>query len=169
VWRKVRPTTGRVKKALFDILGPSVKGSKFLDLFAGTGAIGLEALRRGAQMAVFVEVNERLARRIGEEIEKSWHGKAIVIKGDAISAIRRLSGEGHIFDIVFMDPPYGGGMAEAAISKLSSSEVIRDNGIVVLEHSSRDGIGERFGDLILYRRERYGDTMLSFFLKKGEA
>lgn len=159
----VRPTQHAVRDALFNSLAARVSGSRVLDLFAGTGSLGLEALRRGAQFAVFVELNSALAAEIRQQLaEDGTADRAEVWRRDAPGAIRELGATGRQFDIVMADPPYG----EAWIPRVLRGVVIHDllvpSGVLVAEGHWRDRPGPEPG-LECYKEARYGETMLWFY------
>jgi 16S rRNA (guanine(966)-N(2))-methyltransferase RsmD len=160
---RIRTTTDRVKEALFNIL-PSVDGAFFLDLFAGTGNIGIEALSRGATMAVFVDKDPLLADTIRKNLDLCGLKKADeykIIRADFERGIRLLSGKERLFDIVFADPPYDRGFAKRTLELLDEVSLVADDGIAVIEHSFREEVGDE-GKFILKHQKRYGDTVLSF-------
>ncbi len=165
----VRPTTDRVREALFNILAPRVPGSRFLDLYAGTGAVGLEALSRGASLAVFVEYDRRMAADLQSRLaETEMSGRSQVRVGKATAVIVALAREGRVFDLVFMDPPYSGDLVTKTLSRLFESGVVDRSGWVIAESSSRRPPSESVGGLRAWRRERYGDSLLSFYrLEEG--
>jgi 16S rRNA (guanine966-N2)-methyltransferase len=155
----IRPTPGRVKEALFSILGDRLAGARVLDLYAGTGAIGFEALSRGAAHATFVELHAPTASRIRESarslgIEK----RATVVCAPAEKAASRLSGR---FDFVFADPPYDLPPPHLTLGTLRSRGAIDADSIVVYEHRSGAGPFERPG-FETTREARYGEATLQF-------
>ena len=108
---RIRPTIDRVRESIFNIIAAEVAGAKVLDLFAGTGAMGLEALSRGAQFCCFVDQGEEAVRLIRENVQLcAAQERSRIIQGPAASAIRRLGSENELFDLIFMDPPYGKGL-----------------------------------------------------------
>ena len=127
-----RPTTDRIKETLFNIIGPSVYDSIFLDLFSGSGAIGIEALSRGAREAVFVENNPKAMDCIRENL-KFTHldRKATTVTSDVMNALYQLEGE-KVFDIIFMDPPYDRGLEEKVLKYLSGSELVYDDTTIIM-------------------------------------
>lgn len=160
----VRPTTDRVREALFNILARRVPGSRFLDLYAGTGAVGLEALSRDASLAVFVEHDRRVAAQLKRRLaETGLAGRSQVRVGKAAAVITALGEEGRVFDLVFMDPPYSGDLAAKTLSRLFESGVVDPAGWVIAESSFRRPPPEKVGGLCVWRRERYGESLLSFY------
>lgn len=128
-----RPTSDRIKETLFNILSPQLPGCRFLDLFAGSGQIGLEAASRGAKKAVFVENNRKAAACIQENIAfTKLADSCTLLQRDVVSAIRRMEGE-EAFDLVFLDPPYGKGLEEEALKALAGSGLITKETLVILE------------------------------------
>ena len=161
-----RPTSDRVKEALFNILGPPVPrdGARFrvLDLFAGSGALGLEAISRCADEAVLVE-EERIAL---EAIERNVDAVGVkarvrIVKREVGATITSLGGGGEKFDWIFLDPPYAGGSLDRALRLLSTTPL--PAGKVIAEHDMKNPPDERYGKLALLDRRRYGTTELSFY------
>lgn len=166
----IRPTLDNVRKAIFDILGDAVGGSRVLDLFAGSGALGLEALSRGAGSCVFVDNGRSSVRAIKENLEGlvPQAGQALgaeVVYADSLAAIRRFSGEGARFDFIFMDPPYYKELAKKSLSLLADCDILSKTGVAVIEHSKHDPLPASSGGLRLLRTARYGDTLVSFYYK----
>lgn len=128
-----RPTTDRIKETLFNMLNPWLSGCNFLDLFAGSGQIGLEAISRGVEKAVFVENNKKAVNCIQANIDFTrFQQQSILMYMDAVSAIRRMEGK-HVFDIVFMDPPYQKGLEKDVLTVLSESSVITEDTVIIVE------------------------------------
>lgn len=128
-----RPTTDKIKETLFNVLQADVPGAYFLDLFAGSGQIGLEALSRGAAYSVFIENNRKAARCIEENISFTKFGRiSRLIVGDAASSLAALEGR-YAFDLIFMDPPYGRGLEEAVLRYLSSSSLLKPDTQIIVE------------------------------------
>ncbi|MGE5508892.1 MAG: 16S rRNA (guanine(966)-N(2))-methyltransferase RsmD [Chitinophagales bacterium] len=176
--RNTRPTTDRVKESVFGILGERCVDARVLDLFAGTGALGLEALSRGAARAVFVEKQGSAVKVLHENLRATGlAGEAQVIAGDALAALGRLGAPGgrdaeaaeEPFTLVFLDPPYGTGLAEAALERLGAGGgLLAPGAVVVVEHSNHAVPAEQAGTLRLRRRERYGETVVSFYVQEAE-
>lgn len=159
-----RPTSDRVREALFNILAARIPESRFLDLFAGSGAVGLEALSRGAAEAVFVEKRPQAAEVIRRNIEHlKLTGQATLYQADVNAFVNDWSPRLGAFDIVFMDPPYESGYAERTLRGISRCGLLTDRGVVVVE-SARTGLPpERVERLVLTKRRYYGDTVLSLY------
>ena len=132
-----RPTTDRIKETLFNILQNSLYDCRFLDLFAGSGAIGIEALSRGAKRAVFIEKNPAAVKCISDNLRfTKLQEKAAVLKTDVLSGIRRLEDTGEeAFSVIFMDPPYGDGFVEKVLSVLQDSPLVNRETLIVCEES----------------------------------
>jgi len=140
-----RPTTDRIKETLFNMIQREIPGCRFLDLFAGSGAIGIEALSRGAQEAVFVEHQQKAVNCIQENLRFTrLIDRARVLKADAVSAVYQLEG-GPCFDIIFMDPPYEQGLEQPVLAALRNSSLADGNTMLILEtsrNSDLDWIGD---------------------------
>lgn len=164
---RVRPTADRVKEALFSILASrfEIPGCAVLDLYAGSGALGIEALSRGAASAVFVDRDPEVARVLRRNLEVCrLQGRVLVLA--AARALAQLEQEGGSFDGVFIDPPYAGDEAAASLARLGSGTLLRANAWVVVEHDSRKPLPERSDALHLILTRRYGTSVLSLFGKK---
>jgi 16S rRNA (guanine966-N2)-methyltransferase len=163
----VRPTADRIKEAFFNIIG-SVDGKSFLDLFAGSGSMGLEALSRGALNALFVENNRGLAEAISRNIAAcGFGGNGEILIFDYIKAIRHLVKRSENFDILFADPPYEKGFVGLTLEQLRHGSLMVKNGLLAVQHSVREAATvDESGQLVLTDRRQYGDTILSFFKKK---
>ncbi len=156
----VRPTSDMTRESLFNILQMRINGSKFLDLFAGTGAIGIEALSRGAEYCVFCDNNRQSIAVINKNIQKVGAENCKVYNYDALALIDRLEGEDP-FDVIFIDPPYDSDLGLTAVQK--SVKILADDGIIVME-SDKSFEGEIEG-VTLYDNRKYGRNHLSFFKK----
>ncbi len=162
----IRPTPDRVKESLFNILTGKIEGACFLDLFAGTGNVGIEALSRGAVCAVFVENNGKHVKVIIENLGIAGLAeRAKVIKSDVGTALKKLARENIKFDIVFMDPPYNTNLAENALLLLEENDLVEVSGLVIVESSSQKEMPSGVGRLVISRQEKYGDTKLTFYSK----
>ncbi len=166
--KRLRPLTGRVKEALFNILARKNPGARFLDLFAGTGSVGIEALSRGAGLAIFVENDKKIVQTLRENIALAgFSDRAEVYCLDVIKALRVIDKAKGEFDIVFIGAPYGSPLLGEALRALSDTNVVGDDGVVVAEHGIRDGVSDSYGKLVKFRDARYGDTVLSFYSSEG--
>ena len=130
-----RPTTDRIKETLFNMLSPYLYDCSFLDLFAGSGGIGIEALSRGAMEAVFVEKNPKAMACIRENLKYTrLDRKALTISSDVMTALYRLEGEKQ-FDFIFMDPPYNQELEKKVLEYLADSQLLSDEGVIIVEAS----------------------------------
>jgi 16S rRNA (guanine966-N2)-methyltransferase len=165
---EIRPTSAKVREALFDILRNDIAGCSFLDLYAGTGAVGFEALSRGASRVCFVEAVRTVSREISEHIEKmGLGGKAEIYTEEAARFVGRAGNTGLDFDIVFADPPYASEETGEVLPLLDEGSVLKEGGCLVVEAPSRSGPREGLHSLRLIRQYRYGDTSL-FLYRKGQ-
>ncbi len=159
-----RPTLDRVKEAIFNILGSAVINGRGLDLFAGFGSLGLEAISRGAEEFIFVENNYRNVKIIKDNIKMcGFEERAQVIKEDVF---RFLAGVEARYDLILMDPPYEKGFAQQALETIAEKKLLRDNGLVVVEHNSRNNL-KIPSYLELIKKKEYGDTGVTFLKTKN--
>lgn len=159
-----RPTADRVKESLFNIIAPRIAGSTFLDLFAGTGNIAVEALSRGAEKAVLVEKDPRAVRVIKENLALTgFANHSMVLQRDVIQALCDLGGRAFSFNIIFLDPPYEKGHELPVLESIINNHLLSPSGLIIVETSKRDVMPESVSHLFLNRRERYGDTVLWFY------
>ncbi|MGE5614724.1 MAG: 16S rRNA (guanine(966)-N(2))-methyltransferase RsmD [Bacillota bacterium] len=159
-----RPTSARVKEALFNILAPRIAGSEVLDLFAGTGSLGIEALSRGAERAVFVDKSPGCCSVVRANLENTgFTSCAEVYSMDFSEGIRFLSREGRKFDLVFLDPPYNKNFIQEALNLIEKNDIIRTGGIIAAEHRKSDSLPERCGGLKVVDIRKYGDTMITIY------
>ena len=138
---ETRPTTDRIKETLFNILAPLLPGCNFLDLFSGSGGIGIEALSRGAAFAVFVDNDKKAISCIKENLDHTHlSNEALVISKNALSAINELSLKKEKFDIVFMDPPYKKELEEETLNALSNSNIIDKDTLIIIEAEKHNNL-----------------------------
>jgi 16S rRNA (guanine966-N2)-methyltransferase len=161
---RVRPTSDKVKQALFNILGDRVDGSAFLDLYAGAGGIGIEALSRGATRVTFVDASRDSLNSIKQNIEQLGFGdRAAIVLAKAESFLKKPSGP---YDILFLDPPYAEEMAPL-LELIAAAEIMKSDAIVIAEHFKKQLSPNKAGKLELYREAQYGDTVLAFYRLEG--
>ncbi|MBI5416914.1 16S rRNA (guanine(966)-N(2))-methyltransferase RsmD [Candidatus Poribacteria bacterium] len=159
----IRPTADKIREALFNILEYRIGKSKFLDLFSGTGAIGLEALSRGAGSCVFIENNLEHFRLINENLNSlGLEGGEVYLK-NAFTALKILSEKKIRFDIIFLDPPYFHNFGVETLLAISNYEILNDDGIIIWEHEKKEIAPENIGLLYLKRQNIYGNIKLSFY------
>lgn len=163
-----RPTSDRLRETLFNVVAPSVEDSVWLDLFAGTGAIGIEALSRDARMVYFVESSRRAARVISENLASLGIEEGFeLIEREAATALRMLDSQAVVCDFCFLDPPYRKmGDYEQVLGFLSQSRLLTPSSVVIAEHDKHFDPGDVFGSLGRQRVLRQGDAVLSFYARK---
>ena len=168
---EVRPTADRVKESLFRIFGEQVVDADFLDLCAGTGSIGLEALSQGAKSITFIDNNYHSIRIIESNLEMCGfdrkHPQIKLIHTDARKALTRLGKRNAKFDLIYFDPPYASKIHESCVKQIAEGDLLSAAGVLVIEHGKvqePDWTEALIVDrLVLSRQERYGDTILSFY------
>ena len=171
----LRPTSDRLRETLFNVLGADMAGSRFLDLFAGTGAIGIEALSRGASEVVFVENHAPAAALIRRNLESLGIRKgAMVLATEVVRGLEKLaskeSTKGSRFDYVFLDPPYAAARDYARVlESLGSGNLLAPGGVVIAEHRRSFALPEVVGALQCYRVLKQGDAALSFYRRAAAA
>ena len=162
--QSVRPTSDRLRETLFNVLGAGVRDSRFLDLCAGSGAVGIEALSRGARHAVFVEQ----ARRACAVIEANLGALAIgdqarLICRDAHAALTQLAAEVAAFELIFFDPPYASGLYSTVLNLLGQSPLLAAGAVVVVEHRLKAPPESDYGGLQRFRVLKQGESALAFY------
>ena len=167
----VRPTADRVKESLFNIIGSKIVDAAVLDLFAGSGNLGLESWSRGARLVQFVD-NSRVSLRLTESNIQKCRAEAEckVLKHDAEAAVDLLYKQGQRFDLVFVDPPYNKGWVQKILVKLEKTPILAESGWLVAEHSMHDDIAIAVSDgYEIFRRQQYGETVLTFIRRKMQS
>lgn len=167
--RQTRPTTDQIKETLFNILQPYVPGAYFLDLFAGSGQIGLEAVSRGALYSVFVENQKKAAQCIADNIRfTKFDKKSLLMQTDVFAAIGSLEGK-YKFDLIFMDPPYNQGLDEQVFERLQGSPLLKEDTLIVAEVSTpefEDYLGEYGFEIVKFKQYR---NKAHIFVRQKEA
>lgn len=159
-----RPTGDRVRIACLDTLMPHLGRGPFLDLFAGAGAVGIEALSRGAPSAVFVEVGAPALRALRENIDRLGLGpRALVLRDDAARAVDALGRRGERFAVVFLDPPYVSPRGAEALAAVATGVLLAPGAVVVVQHSTKSPPPPSPGVLAPWKTSRFGETTLTFF------
>jgi 16S rRNA (guanine966-N2)-methyltransferase len=166
-----RPTSDRLRETLFNVLAPRMEGSVFLDLFAGSGAVGIEAISRGASEAIFVEEAPPALKAIRGNLSSLGirGGYAIESRG-VIPAVKRLAGASRVADLIFLDPPYADDDVYDSVLQLLAGEcasLLAPGGIVIAEHLRKRELNEAYGDLVRYRVLQQGDAALSFYREES--
>lgn len=157
-----RPTLDRIKESLFNILANDLFESDFLDLFSGSGGIGIEALSRGANSAVFVDENKESYNIINENLKFTrLVDKATVLNTDFLMAINKLKNEGKSFDIIFMDPPYNKDFVQAAVKSVYEAGLLKKTGFIIAEQAMEDDLPVVEG-LVISRVKEYKITKMTF-------
>jgi len=161
---KIRPTSDGIKESLFNIL-QEVSEKSFLDLFAGCGNVGLEALSRGAAKVVFVEKNPVMVNAIKRNLlELGINNKYQILETEVAKGIKKLQSKSERFDFLFADPPYEKGFVRDIFQYLGDGEMISSQGVLIVQHSVRENIPKTLtGAFMLSDQRRYGDTLISFF------
>ncbi len=160
---RVRPTTDRVKESMFNIVQDWVYDSQVLDLFAGSGALGIEALSRGASQAVFCDNSLDSIKIIKSNIEKARVvDRSQIVSGDFKRCLRDMEAKNQSFDMIFVDPPYYKGLFEEVLETIRAYKILKKDGIVIVEHDAKRPIGKVEG-LEVYKEKKYGITMLTFY------
>jgi 16S rRNA (guanine(966)-N(2))-methyltransferase RsmD len=161
---ELRPTSAKVRQAIFNILGDRIIDAAFLDLYAGTGAVGIEALSRGAGRVIFIDDNSDRVNIIQEIVERfGFKDRAGVIKDKALNYIKKSES---VFDIIFVDPPYASDEIDTILPRIDETDILVDNGIVIAEHSSKKVLLQEIGRLRFQKKYKYGDTSLTLYKKE---
>lgn len=162
---ETRPTTDRVKEGMFNALQFDIEGRRVLDLFAGTGQLGIECLSRGAASAVFVDRRADAVKLIKENLKATdLADRARVVAGDSMEYLRGLRER---FDIILLDPPYAAGLLEPAIAQITGFDILAPHGIIVAEHPADRGLPGLTPPYRLHRTYRYGKIALTLYRRSG--
>lgn len=160
----IRPTTDYLREAIFNILAGVVEGTVVLDLFAGTGSLGLEALSRGAERAVFVDKAPQAIKAVGRNLKTcGLEAKGLTVKRDIFHGLGFLRAMGQMFDLIFIDPPYDRGFGERTLQMLDATSMFSDTAFIVVEHSSTEVLPVKIARLVLDDQRRYGKSLVSFY------
>ena len=164
---KIRPTSDKVRESIFNIIPPDVvNGSTFMDLFAGCGAVGIEALSRGAGHVTFTESDYRHARIIRENLECcGFKESSEVFCSDVLLMLDKILLHNRLYNIIFVDPPYNYPKFKILLPKIITNVKISDYGFMIVEHSSKVKLPEKIDDMALYGNYVYGDTALTVYRK----
>lgn len=161
----MRPTYDRVRESVFGILGPRVEGARVLDLFAGSGAVGIEALSRGAAHAVFVEEWDKACEAIRRNLTHcKLTSRGRILRCTVESAIRKLHRDKESFNLIFVDPPYLKGLVSPTLRKLAASSIAAPDALIIVEHHPKEVIPEIEG-LTLTDSRKYGQTLITFLAR----
>ena len=158
-----RPTTDRVKEALFSIIQFEVPGARVLDLFGGTGQLGIEALSRGAQSAVFIDEREQACALIRENLKRTkMEGIGKVVRSDYLSYLKRCK---ETFDIIILDPPYAEVFLENSLKMITEIDILQSGGIIIAERPVGKDLPWEFLGYTRSRDYKYGNTLLTIYRK----
>ena len=164
---EARPTTDFIREALFNIL-PSVEGTVFCDIFAGSGAVGIEAISRGAKRVVFIEKSEAMSRLIADNLALCGFIDCFeIITKDATAAVKNIAARKDEFDFIFADPPYATGARDAVLLLFAKSTLLAGDGCLIVQHAANDIAEQKdsvvAGELLLAQCREYGNGALSFY------
>ena len=160
----VRPTIDRVKESLFNMINPYIRESNVLDLFAGTGSLGIECLSRGAKNCVFVDKSRESINIVKSNVKKARvENESTILNIDFKDAVKRLSTQNQKFDVIFMDPPYYENMFIDCLKSIDELNLLHEDGIIVVEHDTKDQFEETIGRLVKTRDKKYGNTTMTFY------
>jgi len=163
--KSLRPTTNKVREALFDILREEIRDASFLDLYSGTGNVGLDAIKQGASRAVLVEASKVSCKEIGKLARKFHLAQQVKIYAKKVLAFIEWAELNQLaFDIIFLDPPYHTDEMDHALSAIDRSTILRDNGMVIVEHFKKRELPEQLKTLEKEKVYHYGDTVLTFYV-----
>lgn len=164
-----RPTLDRVKESLFNIIGMKVRNATFLDLFSGSGAIGIEAASRGAEKVIFCDKSKDAINIINKNIEKTrLIENTVIINSDYKQALKQAN---CTYDIIYIDPPYATDLVKDSVDEILKNEYLKDSGIIILETDEEERINKELNEIKdkkidIYDKRKYGRVML-IFLRKG--
>ncbi len=170
----VRPISGRMRQSLFDVLRTKSTGAYFLDLFAGTGAVGLEALSRGALKVCFVEKDPRCLKVVDKNLARfKWEDKATVLRGNVLGPLSWTAHRAGVenFDLIFLGPPYRDeknvmlAFSNQVLNNIAQGGILAPDGWAICQHHKREDLGEVKG-LKRFRRDKYGDSLISYFRRR---
>ncbi len=165
----LRPSEGQVRQAAFNIWGPGIEGLAFIDLFCGSGSVGLEALSRGVGKVVFVDIDGRCLKSVTEHADHfGFAGRYETLRSDALAAIKILELKGQTFDLIFIDPPYELKEGPETITALEASKILAPGARVLYEHSRRLAAPKAVAKLALWRQHNYGESCLSHYRLQAE-
>ncbi len=165
----LRATSSKVRESIFNILGPRINGAVFVDLYAGSGAVGMEAMSRGAQTVYFVEADGKRVATLRETLEGcGCQAKARIVHQKAQDFVRRPTGDDRVWDVVFLDPPYHSEEYEAILPLLAECPQVGEDTLVMAEHATKLPLPERVRGLSVRKTYKYGDTMLTVYERTAE-
>ena len=158
-----RPTMDRVKESLFGMIQNNIKNSTVLDLFAGSGQLGIEAISNGASLCYFIDNNKEVIKILNRNINNlNITDKSKVILSDWKKTLNELSNQGIKFDLIFVDPPYDYNVYEKILDKVSNLNLLNENGLIILEHANLK-FKDTYNNLTLYKEKRYGNKSVNIY------
>jgi len=159
-----RPTTDKVKEAIFSIIGPYFDGGIVLDLFAGTGGLAIEALSRGMDRAILIDEDRKAIETIRDNVERvGFQSRVEIYRNDAMRALSAMARRGLRFDLVFLDPPYKMKNMDETMLMMQEAGMLNEDAIVVVEHDAKHVYDGRIGRLVNTRRAEYGNIAVSVY------
>ena len=160
----VRPTSDRLRETLFNIIAPRISRCRFLDICAGSGAVGIEALSRGASEVTFIEQSRRACGVIGSNLKTLGIVDGVTtVNRDATTALRQLESNSATFDIVFFDPPYASEVYTQVLNRLGSGDLLSTSGVLIVEHHAKTPPDPKQGRLRAFREVKQGESALTFY------
>ena len=161
---RTRPTSDRIRQAIFNVIGPAIEGMRILDLFAGSGAFGLDALSRGAAAVTFIEHDSAALASLRANVAAlGFSGRAEVFGEEVAHALLRLIEEGVRFECVFLDPPYAGGLATTTLEALAPGTILSENTALIVQAFHKTAFPDRCGMLVRSWHRRYGDSQVLIY------
>lgn len=159
-----RPTTDRIKESLFNILNFRIPDSEILDLYSGTGNMGLEAISRGAKSVVFVDLRKVSIDTINENIQSlGFASQSTVYMSEADKALNLFIKNQNYFDIIFCDPPYNKGLEIPSMDLIQKGKLLKKEGVLIVRHHKKTELPDSLGIIKRYRQNKYGDAFVSFY------
>lgn len=158
---ETRPTTDRIKEALFSMINHEIYGAKVLDLFSGSGALAIESASRGAEQVVSVEMNKKCIDVIKKNVVKTHLNDKMVVKRMEVKSFLNMANDK--YDIIFMDPPYFQGLIDESVEAILKNDLIKEQGIIVIEHDFKDKIKLDYDSLEVHKEKKYGRTAITIF------
>ncbi|MBK7600969.1 MAG: 16S rRNA (guanine(966)-N(2))-methyltransferase RsmD [Acidobacteria bacterium] len=160
----IRPTSDRMRETLFNVLSPVIEDASFLDICAGSGAIGIEALSRGASKVTFVESSRKAVEVIRENLNHCGISEDVaIVNRDAIAAMKHSASEGLKFDIIYFDPPYASDIYSPVMWQIARNHLLSEDGILIAEHRRQEPLAPNYGEMRPYREIIQGESCLTFF------
>lgn len=164
-----RPTTDKVKEAIFNMIGPYFDGGHGLDLFAGSGNLGLEALSRGLDHMIFVDKDRKAFQTVKDNIQKcAYEAHSEVYRNEAERALKAVAKRGLQFECIFLDPPYKNKQLDTYLAFIDEHEMLSEAGVVMCEHDANTEVSDRSGSLVRIKYELYGTTGISIYKREEE-